>query len=45
MAGNMKGVGSVNGEGLSAPEPEVAVEVEYYTIKSVILCGQLPLSS
>jgi len=34
MAGNMKGVGSVNGEGLSAPEPEVAVEVEYYTIKS-----------
>ena len=34
MAGNMKGVASVNGEGLTAPEPEVVVEVEYYTIKS-----------
>ncbi len=32
MAGNMKGVGSVNGDGLAAPEPEA--EVEYYTIKS-----------
>lgn len=32
MAGNMKGVGSVNGDGLTAPEP--VAEVEYYTIKS-----------
>jgi nucleoid-associated protein YgaU len=32
MAGNMKGVGSVNGDALSAPEPEA--EVEYYTIQS-----------
>lgn len=37
MAGNMKGVGSVNGDGLVAPEPaaeEAAPEVEYYTIES-----------
>jgi nucleoid-associated protein YgaU len=35
MAGNMKGVGSVNGDGLIAPEPkEEAPEVEYYTIVS-----------
>ena len=34
MAGNMKGVASVNADALNAPEPEVAVEVEYYTIKS-----------
>lgn len=34
MAGNMKGVGSVNGEGLSAPVPEVEPEVEYYVIES-----------
>ncbi len=34
MAGNMKGVGSVNGDGLNAPEPEAPVEVEYYTIQS-----------
>ena len=37
MAGNMKGVGSVNGDGLIAPEPaaeEAAPEVEYYTIVS-----------
>ena len=34
MTGNMEGVGSVNGDGLTAPEREVAVEVEYYTIKS-----------
>lgn len=34
MAGNMKGVGSVNGDGLVAPEAEAAVEVEYYTIES-----------
>lgn len=32
MAGNMKGVGSVNGDGLTAPA--AAAEVEYYTIKS-----------
>ncbi len=32
MAGNMKGVGSVNGDGLTAPEATIAVE--YYTIKS-----------
>ena len=32
MAGNMKGVGSVNGDELKAPEP--AVEPEYYVIKS-----------
>lgn len=32
MAGNMKGVGSVNGDGLTAPES--TIEVEYYTIKS-----------
>lgn len=34
MAGNMKGVASVNADGLIAPEPEAPVEVEYYTIKS-----------
>ena len=34
MAGNMKGVASVNADGLNAPEPEAPVEVEYYTIKS-----------
>ncbi len=37
MAGNMKGVGSVNGDGLTAPEPapeEVQPEVEYYVIES-----------
>ena len=34
MAGNMKGVASVNGDGLTAPEPEAEVEVEYYTIVS-----------
>jgi len=34
MAGNMKGVASVNADSLNAPEPEVAVEVKYYTIKS-----------
>lgn len=33
MTGNMKGVASVNAEGLSAPEPEVEPEVEYYTIE------------
>ena len=32
MAGNMKGVGSVNGDGLSAPEP--VAETEYYVIES-----------
>ena len=32
MAGNMKGVGSVNGDGLVAPAAEA--EVEYYTIQS-----------
>ena len=32
MAGNMKGVGSVNGDGLSAPEAEA--EAEYYVIES-----------
>jgi len=32
MAGNMKGVGSVNGESLQAPEP--VSEPEYYVIKS-----------
>lgn len=32
MAGNMKGVASVNGEGLTAPEAEA--ETEYYVIKS-----------
>ncbi len=32
MAGNMKGVASVNGDALTAPEPEQ--EVEYYTIQS-----------
>ena len=31
MAGNMKGVGSVNGDALVAPEPEG--EVEYYVIE------------
>lgn len=31
MTGNMKGVGSVNGDGLVAPEPEV--EPEYYVIQ------------
>ncbi len=37
MTGNMKGVGSVNGDGLVAPEPpaeEPQPEVEYYTIES-----------
>jgi nucleoid-associated protein YgaU len=37
MAGNMKGVGSVNGDSLSAPAPAaevVVVETEYYTIVS-----------
>lgn len=37
MAGNMKGVGSVNGDGLSAPAPEeteAVVETEYYVIES-----------
>ena len=34
MAGNMKGVASVNADGLNAPEPEAPVDVEYYTIKS-----------
>ena len=32
MAGNMKGVGSVNADAVSAPEPEG--EVEYYTIEA-----------
>ncbi len=32
MAGNMKGVGSVNADAVTAPEPEA--EVEYYTIQS-----------
>ena len=32
MAGNMKGVGSVNGDGLIAPEAEA--ETEYYVIQS-----------
>ena len=32
MAGNMKGVGSVNGDSLEAPEP--VAEPEYYVIKS-----------
>lgn len=31
MAGNMQGVGSVNGDGLTAPDP--VAEVEYYTIQ------------
>jgi nucleoid-associated protein YgaU len=34
MVGNMKGIASVNGEALSAPVPEVVVEVEYYVIES-----------
>lgn len=34
MAGNMKGVASVNADSLNAPQPEAPVEVEYYTIKS-----------
>lgn len=34
MAGNMQGVASVNGDGLTAPEAEVEQEVEYYTIES-----------
>lgn len=36
MAGNMKGVGSVNGDGLIAPEPvvEQAAEPQYYVIES-----------
>lgn len=35
MAGNMKGVGSVNADGLTAPEAEAeAEEVEYYVIES-----------
>ena len=37
MAGNMKGVGSVMGEGLTAPEPapeEPVVETQYYVIES-----------
>jgi len=32
MAGNMKGVGSVNGDSLEAPQP--VAEPEYYVIKS-----------
>lgn len=32
MAGNMRGVGSVNGDALTAPEP--VVEPEYYVIES-----------
>ena len=32
MAGNMKGVGSVNADAVTAPEAEA--EVEYYTIQS-----------
>ena len=32
MAGNMKGVGSVNGDGLNAPEP--VAEPEYYVVES-----------
>ena len=34
MAGNMKGVGSVNGDGLTAPEPPAEAAVEYYVIES-----------
>ena len=37
MVGNMKGVGSVNGDGLSAPAPaatENVAETEYYVIES-----------
>jgi nucleoid-associated protein YgaU len=34
MAGNMKGVGSVNGDNLNAPAAEAVVETEYYTIVS-----------
>lgn len=35
MTGNMKGVGSVNGDGLVAPAAEAeASEVEFYTIES-----------
>ena len=35
MVGNMKGVGSVNGDALSAPEAEAAApQSEYYTIES-----------
>ncbi len=34
MAGNMKGVGSVNGDALSAPAAETAAETEYYVIES-----------
>ena len=37
MAGNMKGVGSVNGDSLTTPEPsatETVVETEYYVIES-----------
>lgn len=36
MAGNMKGVGSVNGDGLVAPEPaaEQVAEPQYYVIES-----------
>ena len=34
MAGNMKGVGSVNGDGLLAPEAAAQPEVDYYTIVS-----------
>ena len=36
MTGNMKGVGSVNGDGLTAPEveAEAEAETEYYVIES-----------
>ena len=34
MAGNMKGVGSVNGDNLSAPAAVAEAAVEYYTIVS-----------
>ena len=33
MAGNMKGVGSVNAEGVSAPEPIAEDDSEYYVIE------------
>lgn len=34
MAGNMKGVGSVNGDGLVHPASDEAANVDYYTIES-----------
>jgi len=34
MAGNMKGVGSVNADAVTAPEPAAEAEVEFYTIQS-----------